>query len=40
MGAVSDMRVSRGEKSLMPVPGVYGLMAEAMGNNETLMLQK
>ena len=40
MGTISDTRVSRGEKSLMHVPGIYGLVAEAVSNNETLMLQK
>lgn len=33
----SDRRGPHGEESLMHEPGTYGLRAEAMSNNETLM---
>lgn len=34
---ISDRRVPHGEKSLMLVPGIYGLVAGAVCHNETLM---
>lgn len=38
LGIISEMRVLRGEKSPIHVPGIYGLIEEAVSNNEMLML--
>lgn len=38
IGNMSDTRMPCGERSLMHAPGIYGLVAEAVSHNETLML--